>query len=617
MPRESRPSAELRPLRRPIRRHRADRGQRRHGQDAHAGRPLSPPCGGGRPVRGPDPGRDVHRGGHGELRERIRRRLAEARAHFDGQPDRRYSAAPPPRTGGRSGGRPARRLAEAVRSFDEAAVFTIHGFCQRVLTDCAFESGQPFASELLPDEHDLLQEVVDDFWRRTVPGSRPSAIEYLVDQRVTPDTLLTAVRPHLGKPYLVVAPPEEPTDGRASRGRLRGGLPNAPDRWAADRRAVGSPALATTRPQGRSYPRPRSRAGGWPRWTPSWRRPSRTSSRSSPSSGSHAHAGAGHQEGPAAPRPSYLRCLPGLADARRSSGGESRDPPPAPCGGLPRLRRRGAVLAKAAAPAPRLRGPAHRAAAGAGWAERGDARRPHPAAVSRSPDRRVPGHRSRPVRRSSDGCTAGARLPLFLVGDPKQAIYGFRGADIFTYLEARRTGARDTLEQKLAVGSSAGPGDQHPLVRRAATVPVPRDQYQEVDPGRHDARAPRHRRGRRPPASVLGAPRLARTGRSLARERPRTSPSGRRWARSCGCSPWAPKAARGSGRGRSRAGTWPSSCAPTARGDGSATRCSRCGCPACSRSRTASSPRPRPRTSRGCSWPWPSRAGRGWSGRPW
>jgi exodeoxyribonuclease V beta subunit len=44
------------------------------------------------------------------------------------------------------------------------------------------------------------------------------------------------------------------------------------------------------------------------------------------------------------------------------------------------------------------------------------------------------------------GIFASAGIPLFLIGDPKQAIYGFRGADIFSYLKAsRRSQAAYTL----------------------------------------------------------------------------------------------------------------------------------------------------------------------------
>jgi exodeoxyribonuclease V beta subunit len=40
---------------------------------------------------------------------------------------------------------------------------------------------------------------------------------------------------------------------------------------------------------------------------------------------------------------------------------------------------------------------------------------------------------------------ATGQLPLFLIGDPKQAIYGFRGADVFTYLAAGRDARRSTM----------------------------------------------------------------------------------------------------------------------------------------------------------------------------
>ncbi len=58
-------------------------------------------------------------------------------------------------------------LLQAERQMDEAAIFTIHGFCQRMLTQNAFESGSRFQNELLTDESQLKLQVVSDYWRRT------------------------------------------------------------------------------------------------------------------------------------------------------------------------------------------------------------------------------------------------------------------------------------------------------------------------------------------------------------------------------------------------------------------------------------------------------------------
>lgn len=57
------------------------------------------------------------------------------------------------------------RLLQALRDFDEAAIFTIHGFCQRVLGDRAFESGTLANMQLVPDERELLRSVAIDYWR--------------------------------------------------------------------------------------------------------------------------------------------------------------------------------------------------------------------------------------------------------------------------------------------------------------------------------------------------------------------------------------------------------------------------------------------------------------------
>ncbi len=55
-----------------------------------------------------------------------------------------------------------RRLKDAQESFDEALISTIHGFCQRMLLQNAFESDAGFGLELATDTGDLLEEIVDD-----------------------------------------------------------------------------------------------------------------------------------------------------------------------------------------------------------------------------------------------------------------------------------------------------------------------------------------------------------------------------------------------------------------------------------------------------------------------
>ncbi|WP_411992958.1 exodeoxyribonuclease V subunit beta [Agarivorans sp. DSG3-1] len=58
------------------------------------------------------------------------------------------------------------RLLLAEQNMDQAAVFTIHGFCQRMLKQHAFESGLPFEMEFLTNEIHLRLQAVQDCWRQ-------------------------------------------------------------------------------------------------------------------------------------------------------------------------------------------------------------------------------------------------------------------------------------------------------------------------------------------------------------------------------------------------------------------------------------------------------------------
>ncbi|MBN2358001.1 MAG: exodeoxyribonuclease V subunit beta [Deltaproteobacteria bacterium] len=58
-----------------------------------------------------------------------------------------------------------RLLDDALRAFDTAAIHTIHGFCQRVLQENAFESGARFEATLAEDDA-LLRALVHEHWAR-------------------------------------------------------------------------------------------------------------------------------------------------------------------------------------------------------------------------------------------------------------------------------------------------------------------------------------------------------------------------------------------------------------------------------------------------------------------
>jgi exodeoxyribonuclease V beta subunit len=107
-----------------------------------------------------------------ELRDRVRGRLVEAEAAFraalGGQTPKDEAFARLARRRGATLPDDLKRLRRAVENIDEAPISTIHGFCQRVLHDNAFETHVPFGAELVPDLSELYDDVLYDLWQRRV-----------------------------------------------------------------------------------------------------------------------------------------------------------------------------------------------------------------------------------------------------------------------------------------------------------------------------------------------------------------------------------------------------------------------------------------------------------------
>ena len=82
-------------------------------------------------------------------------------------------------------------LEAALAGFDTASIFTIHGFCLRALQDHAFESGALYDTELVTDQSALAREVIDDFWRERFFGSADRLLGYALLKGYSPDFFTT------------------------------------------------------------------------------------------------------------------------------------------------------------------------------------------------------------------------------------------------------------------------------------------------------------------------------------------------------------------------------------------------------------------------------------------
>ena len=95
------------------------------------------------------------------------------------------------------------RLKLADQNMDLAAIYTIHGFCRRMLMQYAFHSGIHFNLELIKDQSDLLVRFANEFWREHFYPLPFEMADFIANELGSPDYVLSLLESNLGKNLIV------------------------------------------------------------------------------------------------------------------------------------------------------------------------------------------------------------------------------------------------------------------------------------------------------------------------------------------------------------------------------------------------------------------------------
>jgi exodeoxyribonuclease V beta subunit len=386
-----------------------------------------------------------------ELRDRIRARLTEAAEAFLADPMAVKERAPgedplhdlraeyPPEQWPAR----ARQLRWAAEWMDEAAVSTIHSWCHRMLREHAFDSGSLFTQTLETDQSELLAEVVRDYWRTFFATLPREAVDIVLGWWKGPEDLKKSLKPLIEHPELLEAAPAPAAaiDGKEREKRERLAALKAPwAHWLPELRQLLDTAVAEHKVDGRKLQ---------PRYYQPWLETLRAWAADESTETLDLKTG-------------WTRLTPdGMREAWRQG-----EPPAHPaCAAIAELKSGLETLPNAKNDI--LRQAAHwvvarfdreqRRRAQMGFHElltrlRDALRGPNGERLAALVRRQFPValidefQDTDPVQyeifdliyrvEADDPGTA-----LVLIGDPKQAIYAFRGADIHTYLQARRATA--------------------------------------------------------------------------------------------------------------------------------------------------------------------------------
>ncbi|QNP39403.1 exodeoxyribonuclease V subunit beta [Lysobacter solisilvae (ex Woo and Kim 2020)] len=401
------------------------------------------------------------------------------------------------------------RLQRAAHEIDLAAVFTIHGFCARVLGEHALEAGQPFvAANLVGSDRELRDEVAADLWRAF--GSDASDAELLAREwSEGPAALASDLSALLAATEVTPPPPVPAPDPLPALQQAAAALRKAFAQHGDELRARLDEAIAAGVLNANSY-KPDLTDALWPALA-RWYADSRD----------------------LGPIHSHIDRLTPQTLALRTKKGRERDTPTSPmCAAVAlyldaREAREEWLADQTIGLVHRLRDDAVarlarlkrvrrvqtfddliEGVAGALEGAHGEAlvqRLRQQYTVALVDEFQDTDPRQWAIFRRVFGGEGDADVNLFLIGDPKQAIYRFRGGDVHTYLAAARDAQRaPELRQNFRSRPALLCALQALYDRGGETAFVdPHIRYIEVEPGGTAQDADYRRAGHAAPALTL------------------------------------------------------------------------------------------------------------------
>ena len=128
-----------------------------------------------------------------------------------------------------------RLLRFAELQMDEASIFTIHGFCQRMLQQNAFESGSLFQQTLLEDDSDILSQACNDFWRAHFYQLSTPLTKVIYSYWANPSALKSELQQWLSRNDLTFIPAITDFDFQSKYEKSLNAIAEVKHAWNADK----------------------------------------------------------------------------------------------------------------------------------------------------------------------------------------------------------------------------------------------------------------------------------------------------------------------------------------------------------------------------------------------